>query len=60
MLCATFWVLYLRAPSHDKEIGVEELRKTKSVADRTHWLMLAQVAFSVLSGFFAVLGLLIP
>ncbi|HZN79080.1 MAG TPA: hypothetical protein VFC01_05230 [Mycobacterium sp.] len=60
MLCATFWVLWLRAPSHDKEIGVDELRTAKSVADRAHWLMLAQVAFSVLSGLFAVLGLLIP
>ena len=60
VLCATFWVLVLRAPSHEKHLDVEAFRETKSVADLAHALMVAQVVFSAVSSVVAALGLLIP
>jgi hypothetical protein len=36
----------------------EAFRETKSVADLAHWLMVAQVGFSAISGLVAALGLL--
>ena len=60
MLGATFWVLLLRAPSHESHVDFKAFMETKNVADRAHWLMVAQVGFSALSGLVAALGLLIP
>jgi len=60
MLCATFWILVLRPPSHDHEMDLDTYTKTKDLADLVHRLMVAQVAFSALSSVVAALGLLIP
>ena len=60
MLGATLGILMLRAPSHESHVDVEAFRETKSVADLVHWLMVAQVGFSAISGLVAALGLLIP
>ena len=60
MLGATMGILMLRAPSHESHVDVEAFRETKSVADLVHWLMVAQVGFSAVSGLVAALGLLIP
>ena len=60
LLATPFWVLVLRAPSHEKHLDVEAFRETKSVADLAHALMVAQVGFSAVSSVVAALGLLIP
>ena len=60
MLGATFWVLVLRAPSHESHLDAAAFRETKGVADLAHWLMVAQVGFAAMSGLVATLGLLIP
>ncbi len=60
MLGATMGILMLRAPSHESHVDVEAFRETKSVADLVHWLMVAQVGFSAISGLVAALGLLVP
>jgi hypothetical protein len=39
-------------------VDAEAFRETKSVADLVHWLTVAQVSFSAISGFVAALGLL--
>jgi hypothetical protein len=58
MLGATLGILMLRAPSHEGDVNAEAFRETKSVADLVHWLTVAQVSFSAISGLVAALGLL--
>jgi hypothetical protein len=58
MLIATFWVLWLRAPSHQGDVGPVEFKETEGVANLAHWLMIGQVAFALLSGAVATVGLL--
>jgi hypothetical protein len=58
MLVATFGVLWLRAPSHNGELGEKEFEKTEDAANRAHWLMITQVLFALLSGVVASIGLL--
>src|SRR5262249_44724059 len=58
MVLATFWVLWLRAPSNEGEVGQQEYKKTKDKADLAHRLMIGQVLFAVSSGVVAAIGLM--